>query len=199
MQERINRILRVKGSKTPRELHRELGQLLWDEVGMSRNEAGLQARARADPAAARRVLAERLGARRAEQPQQEPRVRRPRGRLPRVRASSWRSTRSSAPSRAAATSARRARRPRARPSATTRSSRTSAAWEFTGVGTAPALHKEPLTFEYVQAVAAELQVGCASTSRVWRQAGPDDAGQVRDPTRPRTSRRTCRSSRCSTS
>ena len=31
-----------KGSKTPRELHRELGQLLWDEVGMARNEAGLR-------------------------------------------------------------------------------------------------------------------------------------------------------------
>jgi succinate dehydrogenase / fumarate reductase flavoprotein subunit len=38
----IDRLLSVKGSKTPRQLHRELGALLWDDVGMSRNEAGLQ-------------------------------------------------------------------------------------------------------------------------------------------------------------
>ena len=42
VQERITRLLSVRGSKTPRELHRELGRLLWDEVGMSRNDAGLR-------------------------------------------------------------------------------------------------------------------------------------------------------------
>ena len=42
VQQRIDRILHVGGSKTPRELHRELGRLLWDEVGMSRTEAGLR-------------------------------------------------------------------------------------------------------------------------------------------------------------
>ncbi|HXT69985.1 MAG TPA: fumarate reductase/succinate dehydrogenase flavoprotein subunit [Vicinamibacterales bacterium] len=42
VQGRIDRILAVKGSKTPRELHRELGRLLWDEVGMSRTDAGLR-------------------------------------------------------------------------------------------------------------------------------------------------------------
>jgi succinate dehydrogenase / fumarate reductase flavoprotein subunit len=42
VQERIDRLLSVKGSKTPRQLHRELGQLLWDEVGMARNDAGLR-------------------------------------------------------------------------------------------------------------------------------------------------------------
>jgi succinate dehydrogenase / fumarate reductase, flavoprotein subunit len=42
VQERINRLLSVKGSKTPRQLHRELGALLWDEVGMARNDAGLR-------------------------------------------------------------------------------------------------------------------------------------------------------------
>jgi succinate dehydrogenase / fumarate reductase flavoprotein subunit len=41
VQNRINKLLAVKGSKTPRELHRELGALLWDEVGMARNAAGL--------------------------------------------------------------------------------------------------------------------------------------------------------------
>jgi len=42
VQGRIDALLRVKGRKTPRELHRELGRLLWDEVGMSRNDAGLR-------------------------------------------------------------------------------------------------------------------------------------------------------------
>jgi succinate dehydrogenase / fumarate reductase flavoprotein subunit len=42
VQERITRLLTVRGSKTPRELHRELGRLLWDEVGMSRTDAGLR-------------------------------------------------------------------------------------------------------------------------------------------------------------
>jgi succinate dehydrogenase / fumarate reductase flavoprotein subunit len=38
----IDRLLSIKGSKTPRQLHRELGAILWDDVGMSRNEAGLR-------------------------------------------------------------------------------------------------------------------------------------------------------------
>jgi succinate dehydrogenase / fumarate reductase, flavoprotein subunit len=38
----LDALLAVKGPRTPRELHRKLGQLLWDEVGMSRNEAGLR-------------------------------------------------------------------------------------------------------------------------------------------------------------
>jgi succinate dehydrogenase / fumarate reductase flavoprotein subunit len=42
VQARIDKLLSVKGSKTPRELHRELGRLLWDDVGMARNEAGLR-------------------------------------------------------------------------------------------------------------------------------------------------------------
>jgi succinate dehydrogenase / fumarate reductase flavoprotein subunit len=42
VQERIDRLLAVNGTRTPRELHRELGRLLWDEVGMARNEAGLR-------------------------------------------------------------------------------------------------------------------------------------------------------------
>ncbi len=42
VQERITALLNVKGSKSPRALHRELGHLLWDEVGMSRTDAGLK-------------------------------------------------------------------------------------------------------------------------------------------------------------
>jgi succinate dehydrogenase / fumarate reductase, flavoprotein subunit len=42
VQTRISRLLNVKGAKSPRALHRELGRLLWDEVGMSRTDAGLK-------------------------------------------------------------------------------------------------------------------------------------------------------------
>jgi succinate dehydrogenase / fumarate reductase flavoprotein subunit len=41
-QGRIDRLLKVKGRKTARELHRTLGGVLWDYVGMSRNEEGLR-------------------------------------------------------------------------------------------------------------------------------------------------------------
>jgi succinate dehydrogenase / fumarate reductase, flavoprotein subunit len=39
---RIARLLAVRGPRTARELHRELGRLLWDNVGMSRNAEGLR-------------------------------------------------------------------------------------------------------------------------------------------------------------
>ncbi len=38
----INRLLSVKGKRTATSLHRELGKLLWEKCGMSRNEAGLK-------------------------------------------------------------------------------------------------------------------------------------------------------------
>jgi len=42
VQARIDTLLAVKGTETPRQLHRRLGQLLWDNVGMSRNERSLR-------------------------------------------------------------------------------------------------------------------------------------------------------------
>ena len=42
MQKRIAALLSVNGSRTPRQLHRELGKVLWDDVGMSRNEGDLR-------------------------------------------------------------------------------------------------------------------------------------------------------------
>jgi succinate dehydrogenase / fumarate reductase flavoprotein subunit len=37
-----NRLLSIKGKRTPTSLHRELGKLLWEKCGMGRNEAGLK-------------------------------------------------------------------------------------------------------------------------------------------------------------
>ncbi len=39
---RIDRLLQVKGSRTVRDFHRSIGRILWDKVGMSRNDAGLR-------------------------------------------------------------------------------------------------------------------------------------------------------------
>jgi succinate dehydrogenase / fumarate reductase flavoprotein subunit len=39
---RLSRLLGVKGRRTPRDIHRQLGKLLWNDVGMARNEAGLR-------------------------------------------------------------------------------------------------------------------------------------------------------------
>jgi len=40
--EKINKILSINGKRTPLSFHRELGQLVWDKIGMGRNEAGLK-------------------------------------------------------------------------------------------------------------------------------------------------------------
>jgi succinate dehydrogenase / fumarate reductase flavoprotein subunit len=37
-----NKLLSIKGRRTPTSLHRELGKLLWEKCGMARNEAGLK-------------------------------------------------------------------------------------------------------------------------------------------------------------
>jgi succinate dehydrogenase / fumarate reductase flavoprotein subunit len=37
-----NRLLSLKGKRTPLSFHRELGKLLWEKCGMARNEAGLK-------------------------------------------------------------------------------------------------------------------------------------------------------------
>jgi succinate dehydrogenase / fumarate reductase flavoprotein subunit len=41
-QQRIDRVLAVKGSRTIRDFHRAVGAICWDHVGMARNEQGLQ-------------------------------------------------------------------------------------------------------------------------------------------------------------
>ncbi len=38
---KIEKLLAIGGSKSVTEYHRELGSIMWDEVGMSRNESGL--------------------------------------------------------------------------------------------------------------------------------------------------------------
>ncbi len=42
VQSRLDRLLAVDGDRTPDSFHHELGELLWDECGMARDEAGLR-------------------------------------------------------------------------------------------------------------------------------------------------------------
>jgi succinate dehydrogenase / fumarate reductase flavoprotein subunit len=42
VQQRIDKIYAVKGGKTVMQLHRQLGHVMWEEVGMGRNQAGLE-------------------------------------------------------------------------------------------------------------------------------------------------------------
>ncbi len=42
VQKNIDRLLAVKGTRTIRSIHRELGRILWDDVGMARTEASLR-------------------------------------------------------------------------------------------------------------------------------------------------------------
>lgn len=42
VKERINKLLSIKGTKAVDEFHRELGHIMWEYCGMSRNDAGLR-------------------------------------------------------------------------------------------------------------------------------------------------------------
>jgi succinate dehydrogenase flavoprotein subunit len=50
VQANINRLLAVKGNRGIRDIHRELGRILWDDVGMARTEASLTRALAAIPA-----------------------------------------------------------------------------------------------------------------------------------------------------
>jgi len=49
VEERTKRFLSIKGKRTVASFHRELGQILWHNCGMSRNEAGLRTALRKIP------------------------------------------------------------------------------------------------------------------------------------------------------
>jgi len=40
--QRLNKLLSIRGKRTPVEFHRQLGKILWDNCGMARQEAGLK-------------------------------------------------------------------------------------------------------------------------------------------------------------
>ena len=150
VEDRLDLLLAVNGDRTADSFHRELG-----ELHLGHAAAWPAAR----PACARRwsgsrelreeFWRRRQGARHRRGAQPVAGEGQPGRRLPRVR-------RADVPRRAAPRRVLRrplprgvARPPTARRCATTSTSRYAAAWEFTGAGAAPVLHKEDLDFEYV--------------------------------------------------
>ena len=75
----------VKGNRGIREIHRELGRIMWDDVGMARTEASLARALEAIPKLRDEFWQTVSVPGTSGQSQSEPRVRRPRRRLPRVR------------------------------------------------------------------------------------------------------------------
>ncbi len=149
VQDRIDTLLAVKGSKTPRQLHRELGGLLWDEVGMARTDQGL-----------RRAL-ERIPALR-EEFWQNVSVPGPKNNLNKNLEYAGRVAdylefaevlTLDALHRAESCGGHFREESQTPDGEALRDDANYsyvAAWEYQGVGTAPALHKEALTFEYVK-------------------------------------------------
>jgi len=50
VEERLGRLLSIRGKRTPTSFHRELGKIMWEYCGMARNRAGLEAALRKIPA-----------------------------------------------------------------------------------------------------------------------------------------------------
>ncbi len=149
VQARIDRMLAVRGDRTARELHRALGHVLWDHVGMSRNEAGLiQALTRIPE------LREEFWSR-VSVPGEATNLNKNLeyagrvadylefGELLAFDALERRESCGGHFREESQTPDNEAMR-------NDEAFSYAAAWEFTGVGQRPALHKEPLTFEYVK-------------------------------------------------
>jgi len=149
VQDRLTRILTVRGSKTPRELHRELGRLLWDEVGMSRNDAGLK-RALARIPQLREEFWQNVSV-----PGEATNLNKNLEYAGRV-ADYLEFAELLALDALQRTEScgghfrEESQTPEGEAQRDDANFSYAAAWEFTGVGRTPTLHKEPLTFEYVK-------------------------------------------------
>ena len=201
VRERTQRLLGIKGKRSVDHFHRELGRIMWDYCGMARSEKSLEARAAADPAAARGILEER----------QRPRRRRGAQRLAgEGRAASPTSSNSancsastpwSAANAAAAISARNSNTPTAKRKARRRDNfQHVAAWEFTGRRQQADPQHRAARYSKTRASRAcgatsnhESQTqSLASERREKRRRGSSISRRATFP-------RTARSSRCSTS
>ncbi|MCU1278077.1 MAG: putative reductase flavoprotein subunit [bacterium] len=119
--QRIEALVAINGKRSPDSFQNELGKLLWDDCGMARSDPACAKRWRESPSCARSSGA--TSASSVARKRRTRRWRRPSG-FPTFSSSpsSCASMRCTAPNPAAATSASRVRRPKARRSETTRTS-----------------------------------------------------------------------------
>ena len=85
VQSRIDHFLNNNGTRSVDSYHRELGNIMWEYCGMERTEDGLKKAIDLIRGAARRLLAQREGARHGREPQPVAGAGRTRGRLLRAR------------------------------------------------------------------------------------------------------------------
>ncbi len=85
VRQRTARLLAINGKRTVMSIHRELGKLMWEYCGMSRDAAGLRTALGRDSEVARRVLARRARPGNGRGAQSVARIRRARRRFPGVR------------------------------------------------------------------------------------------------------------------
>jgi succinate dehydrogenase / fumarate reductase flavoprotein subunit len=146
--DRIQRLLRSGGTRSVDSLHRELGHIMWQHCGMARNDAGIRAALAAIPALREdywkqvRVLGDGESLNQSLEKALRVADYMELGELLAVDALHRTESCGAHFREESQTAEGEAKRDDANFSYV-------AAWEFTGVGTAPVLHKEPLTFETV--------------------------------------------------
>lgn len=147
--ERLGRLLAAGGDRTPDSFHRELGELMWDECGMARTEPGLRKALERIPALReefwRRVRVPGSGAELNQSLERANRVADylELAELMCLDALHRRESCGGHFREESQTADGEALRDDGRFSY-------AAAWEFTGAGAAPVLHREELVFEYVR-------------------------------------------------
>ena len=120
----------INGTRSVDSYHKELGHIMWEYCGMERDRGGPTQGDRPDPRPARRLLAQRPGARRQRTAEPVAGEGRPGGRLPRARRADVHRRAPPAGVLRRPLPGRVPDRGRARRCATTTSSPTSPAWEY---------------------------------------------------------------------
>jgi succinate dehydrogenase / fumarate reductase flavoprotein subunit len=147
-EDRLGRLLAIDGDRTPESFHRELGELLWDECGMARTEAGLRKALGRIPALRdefwRRLKVPGTGAGFNQSLEQANRIADYLELAELMCLDALHRTES-----CGGHFREESRTPDGEAARDDEHFSYAAAWEFTGAGRAPVLHREDLTFEYV--------------------------------------------------
>ncbi|PWI41918.1 fumarate reductase/succinate dehydrogenase flavoprotein subunit [Streptomyces sp. ICBB 8177] len=146
--ERLDRLLAVDGDRTPESFHRELGRLLWNHCGMARDDAGLREALERIPSLReefwRRVKVPGTGERLNQQLEKANRI------VDHLELAELMCLDALHRTESCGGHFREeSRTPEGEAARRDEEFGYVAAWEFTGEGTAPVLHKEDLVFEYV--------------------------------------------------
>ncbi|MEU7135130.1 fumarate reductase/succinate dehydrogenase flavoprotein subunit [Streptomyces sp. NPDC046261] len=145
---RLARLLAVDGDRTPDSFHRELGELLWDECGMARTDSGLRKALGRIPALReefwRRIKVPGTGEELNQSLEKANRIVDYLELAELMCLDALHRTES-----CGGHFREESRTPEGEAARKDAEFAYAAAWEFTGTGTAPVLHKEELRFEYV--------------------------------------------------